>query len=134
MKKLFQLALILVLLTGCNVGKEDIAITSNSSSYNREAKIHRPDWVFVKYRDGTVDIADPLFEYLDAAKSSLIRGAWYDEGNEYMVINLNGTYYHYCGMPDATWSKFKRADSFGSDYNAYIKGNYDCRQGYVPRY
>ncbi|MBT3705074.1 KTSC domain-containing protein [Candidatus Peregrinibacteria bacterium] len=51
-----------------------------------------------------------------------------------MVINLNGTYYHYCGMPSSAWSSFERADSFGTYYNKYIEGDYDCRYNYVPTY
>ena len=64
----------------------------------------------------------------------MVRGAWYDDENQYMVINLNGTYYHYCGMPESVWNTYEKANSFGSSYNAYIKGNYDCRDNYVPQY
>lgn len=90
--------------------------------------------VTVKYRDDRVNLCDSSFEDLDTSVSSFIGGAWYDSGNEYMVIKLQDTYYHYCGMPSSVWSGFKRADSFGAEYNASIKGNYDCREGYVPEY
>jgi len=92
------------------------------------------NYVDVKYREEPVDIADQEFEELDTSKSSFIRGAWYDEDNDYMIINLDGTYYQYCGMLNRTWASFKTADSFGSHYNKYIKGEYDCRLNKVPNY
>lgn len=90
--------------------------------------------VRVAYRSDPVDIADPAFEYLDTSGSSLVRGAWYDADTGYMVINLNGTYYHYCGMPISAWIAFQGASSFGSHYNSSIQGRYDCRVGVVPDY
>src|SRR5262245_18616002 len=90
--------------------------------------------VRVKYRQTPVNVADPRFEYLDTSRSSFITGAWYDSSNSYMVIGLRGTYYHYCRMPRNAWSAFQVADSLGRHYNAFIKGNYDCRLGGVPAY
>ena len=99
-----------------------------------EGSQYVPNYVYVKYRDGLVDIANPRFEYLDTSKSSLVRGAWYDDDNQYMIINLTGTYYHYCGMPTSIWNSFKLTDSFGSFYNSHIKGRYDCREYPIPQY
>ena len=90
--------------------------------------------VWVKYRQTPVDLADRRFEYLDTSRSSFITGAWYDGSNSYMVIGLRGTYYHYCRMPRNAWNSFSAADSFGRHYNAFIKGNFDCRPGGVPVY
>lgn len=89
-------------------------------------------YVSVKYRSDPVDISS--FEHLDTSKSSWVRGAWYDSGNKYMIINLSGTNYHYCSMPNSVWRNFKSASSFGSHYNGYIKGNYDCRVYPIPEY
>ena len=89
--------------------------------------------VYVKY-GGLVDVGHPRFEYLNTSKSSFVRGAWYDEENDYMVINLSGTYYHYCSFPQLTWNSFSSASSFGSFYSSSIKGNYDCRIYPVPQY
>ncbi len=66
--------------------------------------------------------------------SSLVYKACYDKANQYMVINLKGTWYHYCGMPFSVWRDFIDADSLGRHYRAYIRGEFDCRQGYVPAY
>jgi KTSC domain-containing protein len=90
--------------------------------------------VWVKYRQTPVDLADRRFEYLDTSRSSFITDAWYDSSNSYMVIGLRGTYYHYCRMPRNAWNSFRAADSFGRHYNAFIKGNFDCRLGGVPVY
>jgi hypothetical protein len=90
--------------------------------------------VWVKYRQTPVNVADPRFEYLDTSRSSFITGAWYDGSNSYMVIGLRGTYYHYCRMPRNAWDSFRSADSFGKHYNAFIKGNFDCRLRGVPAY
>lgn len=90
--------------------------------------------VLVKYRSTPVDLAHPRFQHLNTARSSLVRGAWYDSAENYMIISLRGTYYHYCRLPPARWGDFRRARSFGRFYLARIKGLFDCRQGGVPAY
>ena len=57
----------------------------------------------------------------------------------YMLINLRGTYYHYCEMPAATFDAFLAAPSMGQFYNQRIKGTgmdgpFDCRTHRVPAY
>ena len=111
-----------------NNAKSGVEIKEN------EEQIHKPDYIKVKYREDPVDINHPGFEYLDTARSSFIMGAWYDADKSYMIIRLKGAYYQYCGMPLEIWNYFKRADSFGSFYNKYIKGNFDCRNKPVPQY
>jgi hypothetical protein len=81
-----------------------------------------------------VDVADPRFVYLDGGSSSFVDGAFYDADNGYMIISLNGTAYHYCGLPTGVWSTFTTASSLGSFYNTQIKGHFDCRTGTVPQY
>ena len=94
----------------------------------------KSNFVSIKYRDSAVDIAANYFESLNTSNSSFINGAWYDGGNQYLVLNLRGIYYHYCGLPQSTWGSFKAASSFGTYYNAHIKGNYDCRLNPAPNY
>lgn len=96
-------------------------------------KEYRSKLVLVKY-GSFVDIGHSRFEYLDTSGSSFVGGAWYDVNSQYMVINLNGTYYHYCRMPSLAWNNFKKANSFGSHYNMAVKGLYDCRLGGIPDY
>lgn len=88
----------------------------------------------VKYRATPVDVDGPHFEPLDTANSSFIRGAWYDKSKQYMLINLQGTNYHYCGLDAQTWNDFKASESFGKSYHARIKGQFDCRQTPAPEY
>ena len=87
--------------------------------------------VYVKYR-GEVDLKN--FECTDTARSSFIRRVCYDSHEQYMVISLNGTFYHYCEIDPDTVSSLVNAASMGRFYNASIKGNFDCRIHRVPQY
>jgi hypothetical protein len=90
-------------------------------------------YVKIKYRDDKVNIAASNFESLDKSDST-VKGAWYDSSNEYMVIKLSGTYYHYCGMPSSAWSGLKNTSSPYEYYQDSIKGNFDCRENPIPSY
>ena len=124
----------ILLLTACSANPGAISNPPVPQDNRPVTANHPSNFVQVKYRDTPIDLADYRFEPLDTSKSSWIDGAWYDTGNQYMIINLNGTYYHYCGVPVVTWTNFKGADSFGTAYNKIFKGNYDCRIGKVPVY
>jgi hypothetical protein len=63
-----------------------------------------------------------------------VKRVCYDAPNEYMLISLNGTYYHYCGINPETVGQLLDAPSMGRYYNAAIKGNFDCRINPVPSY
>ncbi len=81
-----------------------------------------------------VNINDYRFSTLNTSKSSFINGAWYDEDNEYLILKLKNTYYHYCWVNKSIWNSFKQADSFGKYFNIYIKDKFDCRVWKVPVY
>jgi len=85
----------------------------------------RAESVYVKYR-GEVDLR--LFDCTDITRSS------YDRHNEYMLISLNGTFYHYCEIDTGTVSFLLDAPSMGRFYNTNIKGRFDCRVNRVPAY
>jgi hypothetical protein len=87
--------------------------------------------VIVKYR-GPVNLSP--FQCEKIRRSSFINEICYDKDNEYMLIQLNDTWYHYCHIDDDTVTKLLSADSMGHYYNASIKRNFDCRVGYVPQY
>jgi hypothetical protein len=89
------------------------------------------DSVYVKYR-GEVDLN--AFDCTDIARSSFINRVCYDQRNKYMLISLNGTYYHYCEIDAGTVSSLLNAHSMGAFYNANIKGDFDCRKNRVPEY
>jgi hypothetical protein len=87
--------------------------------------------VNVKYR-GMVDLSPFVCESI--TRSSFIERVCYDVKNTYMLIELNGTWYHYCEIDNDTVSKLLAAESMGRYYNASIKGRFDCRMHRVPDY
>lgn len=95
------------------------------------ATVASAETVNVKYR-GAVDLAP--FACETVTRSSLVRRVCFDTANSYMLINLDGTWYHYCGIDAATVSALKSAGSMGRYYNANIKGRFDCRVTLPPAY
>ena len=92
--------------------------------------------VDVKYR-GPVDLK--TFACTDTPRSSFIERVCYDKVQSYMLINLRGTFYHYCELPATTYVALIGATSMGQFYNQNIKGTgkdgpYDCRTHRVPSY
>jgi hypothetical protein len=88
--------------------------------------------VDVEYRDTSVDVAD--FEHM-VGRGSLVEDAWYDDGTQYLIIDLGDAFYDYCAVPALTWNEFKAADSLGTYYNAELKGgSFDCRIHGAPQY
>jgi hypothetical protein len=93
-----------------------------------------PSWsedVQVKYR-GPVSLAPFTCEAI--TRSSFIERVCYDAKNAHMLINLSGTWYHYCEIDQSTVSDFIKAQSMGHFFNASIKGNFDCRTHRIPAY
>jgi hypothetical protein len=84
--------------------------------------------VMVKYR-GPVDLA--AFDCLKQP-SSLVWRTCYLLGSQYMVVNLKGTYYHYCRMSGSVVADWRTADSLGRFYLANVRGRFDCRLGGIP--
>jgi hypothetical protein len=80
--------------------------------------------VFVKYH-GLVDISSMRCQW--TTRSSFVERICYEPNRRYMLVNLRGTYYHYCGVPRSAVSEWVEAGSLGRHYNAYIKGHFDCR-------
>jgi KTSC domain len=70
--------------------------------------------VNVKYR-GPVDLAP--FQCESVSKSSLVTRVCYDRKEQYMIIGLQGTYYHYCEINGGTVAALRGADSMGRFYN-----------------
>jgi hypothetical protein len=92
--------------------------------------------VYVKYR-GDVDL-DP-FQCEDITGSSFVNRICYDAANQYMLILLNSTYYHYCEIDAGTVFALKSAPSIGKFFRAHIRGTgtdgpFDCRTHRVPEY
>lgn len=87
--------------------------------------------VYVKYR-GAIDLSS--FRCVSVSRSSLVNRICYDAAEQYTIVSLNGTYYHYCEMPRAVVSAWREADSMGRFYNQHVKGRYDCRVLRMPAY
>jgi hypothetical protein len=87
--------------------------------------------VDVKYR-GQLDLKP--FACTIIERSSFIRRVCYDTANAYMLVSLNGAYYHYCDIDEGTVNSFLAAASMGRFFNASIKGHFDCVTGHVPAY
>lgn len=92
--------------------------------------------VDVKYR-GTVSL--DRFSCTDISRSSTVERVCYDEQHEYMLIKLDGTYYHYCEIPAHIVDGLLSAPSMGTYYGQHIKGTgligpFDCRTRKVPNY
>jgi hypothetical protein len=80
------------------------AVASTSSSANSSSTVppySRPgashaECVYVKYRG---EVCLRPFVCTEIARSSFIRRVCYDPHEQYMLISLNGTFYHYCVSP-----------------------------------
>ena len=96
--------------------------------------------LYVKYR-GIVDTelvnkrtGRPYFDELKLKNSSLVKGMYYDQANNYLLVRLRNTWYHYCEIPPKEVRSWQYSQSLGSHYHSFIKGGYDCRTGFVPKY
>jgi hypothetical protein len=56
----------------------------------------------------------PLRDYEMLIRNEFIRRVCYDRANQYMLIRLNDSYYHYCELPQAVLNQFMEAPSMGS--------------------
>ena len=80
--------------------------------------------IFIKDVQGPVSLSG--FINLNTSRSSFIKEAWYKSSDQYLILKLNNTYYHYCNLPQNSWSAFENADSLGDFYNTQIKGRFEC--------
>jgi hypothetical protein len=87
--------------------------------------------VFVKYR-GSLDLQPFECEWI--TRSSLVTRLCYDHDQQYLVVNLNGTYYHYCAIPPRVVDAWRSAESMGRFFNQQVKGRFDCRVSPPPDY
>ena len=73
----------------------------------------------VKYV-GLVDLDS--FDCTQIARSSFIRSVCHERSSATTVVQLNTTWYQYCGIPHATIQDWLSAPSMGRFYNRHIKG------------
>ena len=89
--------------------------------------------IYVKYR-GYINVDNGNFEHIDISYSSLVKDIFYDKENEYLLVKLNSTYYHYCGVIQPITESWFKSSSLGRYYLQNIKGKYDCRVFPMPKY
>lgn len=85
----------------------------------------------MKYR-GSVDLAPFTCQWIN--RSSLIKRLCYDFRERYVLVDLAGTYYHYCEVPGNIVDAWHAAESMGRYYSANVKGRFDCRHLRMPIY
>ena len=91
--------------------------------------ISNAESVYVKYR-GNVSLDN--FDCTNTVSSFVNRICHNDQDN-YVVVLLNTTYYHYCRMPSSTVNSWLSSPSKGSYYLSKVKGRFDCRLGGIPK-
>lgn len=85
---------------------------------------------FKTYTEASLKIAGATFkisESVNTSKSSWIRSAKYrscDGQTGFLLIGTDDREYIHKGVPLSIWNSFRKAVSFGSYYNAYIKNRY----------
>lgn len=104
----------------------------NSDSQNRETY----DCIkIIKYRSyGSVNVCNEKFIKLENIWDKSVFWAWYDKDNQYMIIQLKKTNYHYCGLSASDWSWIENTNDADKYYISHIKWRYDCRNAVVPNY
>ncbi|WP_210134364.1 KTSC domain-containing protein [Pseudotabrizicola sediminis] len=90
----------------------------------------KAETVDVKYQ-GRVSLH--TFDCAPTKPSSLVKRLCFDEARSYLLVDLTGTFYHYCAVDPETVSEWRSASSLGRFYNDNIKGGqFDCRVQGVP--
>lgn len=91
--------------------------------------------VNVKYHGPVVLDA---FACTEVADTSDVTRVCYDSAEQYMVIRLKATYYHYCMIDNATVQGLLKAASKRQYFEARIRGTgsdgpFDCRTRPIPK-
>lgn len=82
-----------------------------------------------------LQLNDPLSIYVDmlsvGSKSDTFSEIGYSVESSTLIVRFErGAAYAYYDVPEEVWSSFCKADSLGTYYNEYIKGQFDCRRIY----
>jgi hypothetical protein len=101
-----------------------------------------PEWITIKYRPTAVNVSNGYFYYWQPEIPGNLLEAWWDRYNNYLIVNLRGTNYHYCSFSEFSWTALRDSarlsDKGGVDsyFRRFIRGSdsYDCRLNPVPEY
>lgn len=128
-KQILFLLLVVFSLVSCSWEKT-ISIRKNDSTQETQDCIK-----IVKYRSyGSVNVCNEKFMKLGKIWDKSVFWAWYDKDNQYMIIQLKKTNYHYCGLSASDWSWIENANDADEYYISHIKWRYDCRNWSTPKY
>lgn len=91
--------------------------------------------VNVKYH---LPVALDAFACTNVAENSDVTRVCYDTAEQYMVIRLKTTYYHYCTIDSATVQGLLKASSKRQYFESRIRGTgsdgpFDCRTHPIPK-
>lgn len=128
---LYSTVLVLCVITSCSPSEETQAKDQAQSAQAAAQQENVNESVYVKYR-GPVNLAPFNCEWV--TRSSVIQRLCYDSKEQYVIVSLAGTYYHYCEVPPEIVSQWCEADSIGRYYNAQTKERFDCRVNRMPAY
>jgi len=78
----------------------------------------------VKYRSSLVNVDD--FTDYNLKRSSFVDEILYHKADQYLLVKLRSTFYHYCGVPYLTVQNWVKSDSLGTFYQRHIKGKFEC--------
>ncbi len=96
----------------CNSLPQSFASPAQATQMVKKAKFHYMD-------------------HIDTKKSSWIRSAAYyscdGKSGFFLLVTNKGKEYLFQSMPIDVWERFKKAESLGSFYNAYIRDKYQLR-------
>lgn len=95
------------------------------------AEIAQAERVYVKAR-GEVDLAP--FRCDTFSRSPNVNRICYDDKEKYVLVSVKGIWYHYCDVPPATVSAWKKSSSKGRYYNDSVRANFDCSVTSAPAY
>jgi hypothetical protein len=88
----------------------------------------------VKFHDDSVNVDNGNFVEMDLISSSLVKEIFYDESNQYLLVRVKNTFYHYCNIPQKYIHDWIHASSLGRYYTDIIKGDFGCIGKSIPYY
>lgn len=114
----------------------DVSYAEMITEGDAEATRTDSNCIAIRFTEDCVVLDERRFQYLDTRVSSFLRGAWYDPDEEYLIIRIRNTHYHYCGVEEHVWERFINCASFGTCYNDLFarKVEHSCLFNPTPTY
>lgn len=130
MKKIVTILLSFVLMFSLFVGCGDKDVKEHSSSVHFVEPYvpELPDMSDVSDDPLPIEDEEPTVSMKSTPDSSCFSEIGYDDWTATLYVRFrdSGSLYSYEEFYD--WDSFRHADSLGSYYNSYIKGQYECHR------